>query len=62
MEKLDFKMPVSPRCVKCGEQPNFTTSMLDPRTGRKVHMFECRCGKRLDLREVSMTPSTVPES
>jgi hypothetical protein len=46
MEKLDVQMPVSPRCVKCGEQPNFTTNMLDPRTGLKVHMFECQCGKR----------------
>jgi hypothetical protein len=46
MEKLDVQMPVSPRCVQCGEQPTFTTSMLDPRTGLKAHMFECRCGKR----------------
>jgi hypothetical protein len=46
MEKLDFQTPVSPRCVTCDEQPNFTTSMLDPRTGLKVHMFECGCGKR----------------
>jgi hypothetical protein len=47
MEKLDVHLPVSTLCVQCGEQPKLATSMLDPRTGLKVHMFECRCGKRI---------------
>jgi hypothetical protein len=49
MEKFDYSDrsgPTPPRCLKCGEQPSFMTSMLDPPTGRKFHMFECRCGDR----------------
>jgi hypothetical protein len=38
------KKPTSPRCLKCGEQPKFITSMLDPLTGRTFHRFECQCG------------------
>jgi hypothetical protein len=38
--------PSSPSCVRCDEQPTFTTSMLDPPTGRIFHMFECKCGSR----------------
>jgi len=42
-EKLQQK-PVSPNCQKCGDQPNFTTSMLEPASGRIFHVFECKCG------------------
>src|ERR1700687_3099545 len=33
MEKQDRQKPTSPRCLKCGEQPQFTTSMPDLRPG-----------------------------
>jgi len=46
MEKQARPKPISPRCLKCGEQPKFITSMLDPPTGRTFHMFECQCGNR----------------
>jgi hypothetical protein len=29
-----------------GNNPNFTTSMLDSRTGRTFRMFECKCGNK----------------
>jgi hypothetical protein len=51
MEKRDRQKPTSPRCLKCGEQPKFTTSMLDPPTGRTFHMFECQCGNRTWISE-----------
>jgi hypothetical protein len=38
--------PISPRCLKCGEQPEFITSILDPKNGRAFHMFSCRCGNK----------------
>jgi hypothetical protein len=46
MEKQERPEPISPRCLRCGEQPTFTASMLDPPTGRTFHMFECKCGGR----------------
>jgi hypothetical protein len=43
--------PQRPRCSTCGEQPKFTTNMLDPRTGRTFHMFDCQCGNRTWISE-----------
>jgi len=43
--------PISPRCSCCGEQPKFTTSILDSPTGRTFAMFECRCGNRTLISE-----------
>jgi hypothetical protein len=51
MENQDRPNPTSPRCLKCGEQPKFTTSMPDPPTGRIFHMFECQCGNRTWISE-----------
>jgi hypothetical protein len=51
MERLDRQKLTSPPCSKCGEQPKFTTSMLDPPTGRTFHMFDCRCGNRTWISE-----------
>jgi hypothetical protein len=45
-EDKRLQEPVSPNCLKCGETPNFTTSMLEPVSGRTFHMFECRCGNK----------------
>jgi hypothetical protein len=38
--------PICPPCTRCGKQPQFLTSMLDPRAGRIFHMFVCECGDR----------------
>jgi len=46
MDEQDKPPPNAPRCPKCGEQPKFGTSILDPPTGRIFHMFECQCGER----------------
>jgi lysyl-tRNA synthetase class I len=47
MEKPEpVKNPVSPLCLKCGKQPKYVTSMLDPPIARRFHMFECECGDR----------------
>jgi hypothetical protein len=46
MEKQDRQKPISPRCLKCGEQPKFITSMLNLSAGRTFHMFECQCGDK----------------
>jgi hypothetical protein len=34
------------RCVKCDAQPLMVLRMLDPRSGRTIRMFECKCGQR----------------
>jgi hypothetical protein len=36
MEKQDREKPTSPRCLKCGAQPKFITSMLSPSAGTNV--------------------------
>jgi hypothetical protein len=46
MEKPDRPKPISPRCLKCGGQPKFITSMLSPSAGRTFQMFECQCGNK----------------
>jgi hypothetical protein len=46
VENQDHQKPISPRCLKCGEQRLFSKSMPDPPTGRTFHMFECQCGNR----------------
>jgi hypothetical protein len=52
MEKQqDHPKPTSPPCLKCSEQPQFTTSMQDQPTGRTFHMFECKCGNRTWISE-----------
>jgi hypothetical protein len=51
MEKQERPEPISPRCLRCGEQPKFISSMLDPPTGRTFHMFECQCGSRTWISE-----------
>jgi hypothetical protein len=59
MDQLGQRKPTSPPCTRCGEQPQFTTSMLDPPTGRTFHMFECQCGDRswVSERIKARTPS-----
>jgi hypothetical protein len=51
MEKQERPKPISSRCSRCGEQPKFINSMLDPPTGRTFHMFECQCGNRTWISE-----------
>jgi len=31
-------------CTRCGKKPAFVTSMLDPKTGRTIHVVQCECG------------------
>src|SRR5262245_53340096 len=38
--------PICPPCTRCGKQPRFLTSMLDPKVGRTFHMFQCECGDK----------------
>ena len=33
-------------CQKCGAQPKFITRLLEPRSGRTYHMFQCDCGDK----------------
>ena len=46
MDKPSGTAPVSPKCFKCGEQPRFTSSMLEATNGRTYHLFECVCGDK----------------
>ena len=34
------------RCQRCDAQPRLVRQILDPRTGRSIRMFECKCGER----------------
>jgi hypothetical protein len=51
METQIRTRPTSPCCLKCGNEPRFITSILDPRTGRTFRMFECECGDRTWISE-----------
>jgi len=42
--QLGVHKPSSPPCRRCGKQPRFVVSMLDPASGRTVLMFRCECG------------------
>jgi phosphopantetheine adenylyltransferase len=33
-------------CPSCGERLKLVRTMVNPRTGCIVHMFECPCGQR----------------
>jgi hypothetical protein len=48
------KKPTSPRCLKCGEQPKFITSMLDPPTGREISQVRMPV-RQLDLDREGLT-------
>jgi hypothetical protein len=34
------------RCAKCDAEPRLIHKMLEPRTGKTIRMFECKCGTR----------------
>ena len=34
-----------PSCPNCDAMPTLVRLVLDPRTGKTVRMFECKCGK-----------------
>ena len=34
-----------PPCPRCEAKPSLVRQILDPRTGKTVRMFECKCGK-----------------
>jgi hypothetical protein len=40
-EELELK------CIRCGDRPNIVQIMLDPRRGKTLRMYECRCGERI---------------
>ena len=49
-------------CRRCGKEPRFVTSMLEPRSGRVFCMFKCDCGDKswlLDERRVASQSSTA---
>jgi hypothetical protein len=34
------------RCAKCDAQPRLVHKILEPRTGKTIRMYECKCGDR----------------
>lgn len=38
---------VTPRCPTCAALPRLTQSILDPRKGRTVRLYQCQCGERV---------------
>jgi hypothetical protein len=36
-----------PRCPTCAAFPRLTLSMLDPRRGKIVRLYQCQCGERI---------------
>jgi len=32
------------RCIECDAEPRLVHNILEPRTGRTIRMFECKCG------------------
>jgi hypothetical protein len=45
------RRPVSPPCLRCGEQPEFVESTPSPSAERVFHMFECQCGEKTWISE-----------
>jgi hypothetical protein len=45
IDKSGPKAREEPPC-KCGTQAMIVRKMMDPKTGKTVRMFECRCGAR----------------
>lgn len=39
----DDKQP--PACARCGETARVAIKLFDPRTGRDVPVYRCRCGE-----------------
>jgi hypothetical protein len=35
------------KCIRCGDRPNIVQVMPDPRRGKTLRMYECRCGERI---------------
>ena len=35
------------RCIRCGDRPKIVQIMLDPRRGKTLRVYECRCGERI---------------
>ena len=48
-----MEKPTCPPCIRCGQQPRFIASMLDPKAGRTFHMFQCQCGDKSWISEKS---------
>jgi hypothetical protein len=47
MKKRDRgQTPVSPHCLRCGEEPEFVESTPSPSAERIFHQFECQCGEK----------------
>ena len=46
------------RCPRCDAQPRLVRQILDPRTGRSIRMFECKCGERT-WSDLYQRPETV---
>jgi hypothetical protein len=38
-------------CSHCGKRPALLRSMLNPKTGRTVRMFKCKCGEQTWLED-----------
>jgi hypothetical protein len=36
-----------PRCPTCAAFPRLTHTMLEPRTGKTVRLYQCQCGERI---------------
>lgn len=36
-----------PRCPTCAAFPHLTHAILEPRTGKTVRLYRCRCGERI---------------
>jgi hypothetical protein len=37
----------SPQCQRCGATPRIVQTILNSRTGRTVHLYQCECGERI---------------
>jgi len=35
------------KCIRCGDRPTIVQIMLDPRRGKTLRVYECRCGERI---------------
>jgi hypothetical protein len=43
-ERASVRLIGTGSCTRCGKRPAFVSSMLDPKTGRTMHVVQCECG------------------
>jgi hypothetical protein len=42
-----FRVELWPRCTSCASSLRLTQTLLDPRKGKTIRLYQCKCGVRI---------------